>query len=136
MFRPSTERGMPALGCAASGREVTARTRSMASSMATGPTLQLQPITCAPFLEPGCESFWSRTIETISVLVYGHLCDERNLWIYLPGGLDCLMQFLQISKRFQYQQIDAALYQRRDLFAESGASFVVRSFAQRLNANS
>ena len=48
MLRPSTERGMPALGCAESGAVVTARTRSMASSMATGPTLQLQPTTSAP----------------------------------------------------------------------------------------
>ena len=48
MLRPSTERGMPALGCAASGKVVTARTRSIASSMATGPMLQLQPMTSAP----------------------------------------------------------------------------------------
>src|ERR1039458_1159690 len=48
MFLPSTERGMPALGWAARGSAVSARTRSMASSMATGPTLQLQPITSAP----------------------------------------------------------------------------------------
>ena len=48
MFLPSTERGIPALGCAAKGREVAARTRSIASSMATGPTLQLQPMTSAP----------------------------------------------------------------------------------------
>ena len=46
--RPSTERGMPALGWAESGAVVTARTRSSASSMATGPTLQLQPTTSAP----------------------------------------------------------------------------------------
>src|SRR5438270_345513 len=39
---------MPAFGCAASGMVVTARTRSMASSIATGPILQLQPITSAP----------------------------------------------------------------------------------------
>ena len=39
---------MPAFGCAANGKVVTARTRSMASSMATGPMLQLQPITSAP----------------------------------------------------------------------------------------
>src|SRR6266446_2111669 len=36
---------MPAFGWAARGREVTARTRSIASSIATGPTLQLMPIT-------------------------------------------------------------------------------------------
>ena len=46
------------------------------------------------------------------------------------------MQLLQISKRFQYEQIDAALNQRRDLFAESGASFLIRSLAQGFNANS
>lgn len=48
MFRPSTERGIPALGCAEMGAVVAARKRSIASSIATGPTLQLQPMTSAP----------------------------------------------------------------------------------------
>src|SRR5580700_8079279 len=48
IFLPSTDLGIPALGWAASGREVAARTRSIASSIATGPTLQLHPITFAP----------------------------------------------------------------------------------------
>src|SRR6478752_7279800 len=48
MFLPSTDRGIPALGCAESGREVAALIRSTESSIVTGPTLQLQPITSAP----------------------------------------------------------------------------------------
>ena len=45
MLRPPTSRGMPALGCALSFREVTAAIFSIASSIACGPTEQLSPMT-------------------------------------------------------------------------------------------
>ena len=48
MLRPSTSRGLPALGWADRGRLVTASIRSIVSSIGAGPTAQLTPITVAP----------------------------------------------------------------------------------------
>ena len=48
MLRPSISRGRPALGCADSFTVATCAMRSMVSSMAAGPTLQLSPTTSAP----------------------------------------------------------------------------------------
>jgi len=48
MLRPSTLRGMPAFGIAASVRSVAARMRSMAVSTVAGPLEQLQPTASAP----------------------------------------------------------------------------------------
>ena len=77
MFRPSTERGMPAFGCAASGRVVTARTRSIASSIATGPMLQLQPMTSAlPVGELGGESLRIGTVKAVGIFVHRHRCNH------------------------------------------------------------
>ncbi len=50
MLRPSTARGSPALGMAASGRRVARRIRSMTVSTVAGPSEQLQPMTSAPHL--------------------------------------------------------------------------------------
>ena len=48
MLRPSTARGMPALGIAASGRVVAVRMASIAVSTVAGPVEQLTPIASAP----------------------------------------------------------------------------------------
>ncbi len=50
MFRPSTSRGWPALGCATSGASVAAASRSIVSSIGAGPTLQFTPMRFAPSL--------------------------------------------------------------------------------------
>ena len=48
MLRPSTSRGLPALGCADSCSRVTASIRSMVSSIGAGPTAQFTPMIVAP----------------------------------------------------------------------------------------
>jgi hypothetical protein len=48
MLRPSTARGMPALGMAASGSVVALRMASMAVSTVAGPVEQLTPMASAP----------------------------------------------------------------------------------------
>ncbi len=48
MLRPSTARGMPALGMAANGRVVAERMASMAVSTVAGPVEQFTPIAPAP----------------------------------------------------------------------------------------
>ena len=48
MLRPSISRGCPAFGCADSFTVATRASRSIASSIAAGPTLQLSPTTSAP----------------------------------------------------------------------------------------
>ena len=140
MLRPSTERGMPALGCADRGREVTARTRSMASSMATGPTLQLMPSTSTLHsVKRGGESFGVGAIQAIAVFVNRDLGDDGNLRIrlriHVAAGEHGLMQLFQVAKRFEHQQIDATFDQGLDLLAESRAGLFERSLAQRLDAN-
>src|SRR5208337_2375662 len=44
------------------------------------------------------------------------------------------MQFLEVSKSFQDQQIDTALSQCLDLFAECLTCFLKRSFSQRFDS--
>ena len=126
---------MPALGWAASGRELTARTRSMASSIATGPTLQLQPITSAPHsVQPGSESFRVGTIQAVAVFVNRDLRHQWNFGSHILGREHGLMQLFEIPESFQDQQIDAALGQGRNLLAEGVTSFLERRLAQRLNS--
>ena len=48
MLRPSISRGWPAFGCADSFTVATRASRSIVSSIAAGPTLQLSPTTSAP----------------------------------------------------------------------------------------
>jgi hypothetical protein len=139
MLRPSTERGMPALGCAARGREVTARTRSMASSMATGPTLQLMPSTSTfhsvsrAAKASGSEP--SRQLPSSSIVTWATMGRTESSGFDVAAGQHGLVQFFDVAEGFEHQQIDAALDQGRDLFAERRARLFKRSLAQRFNAN-
>jgi len=100
MLRPSILRGMPAFGWAASGLSVRRRMRSMASSMATGPTLQLQPITSTPqsiSLEVKVSGLApSRQLPSSSMVT----CATNCMAGALRARQDCLMQLLQVAKSF------------------------------------
>ncbi len=127
---------MPALGCAARGREVAARTRSIASSIATGPTLQLMPSDVhVPFRQACAKCFRVGAVEAVSVFIDRDMRNDRNLRIHIAAGEDGLMQFFEIAKSLEHQQIDAALDQGRNLIAKRRASFFERSLAERLDAN-
>ena len=128
---------MPAFGCAAKGREVAARTRSIASSMATGPTLQLQPITSAPhsasFGTNVSGSEPSRQLPSSSIVTWATIGSEAA---HIPRRQHGLVNFFQISESLENQQIDAAFDQRLDLLAKRVASFLERSFSQRFDSGS
>ncbi len=136
MLRPSTDRGMPALGWAARGREVRARTRSITSSIATGPTLQLQPMTSAPQLSirgvklSGVEP--SRQFPSSSMVTWA---TTGILGSTSRAARIAWCKFLDVAEGFQHQQVDAAFDQGCDLLAEGGAGFLERGLAQRFNAD-
>ena len=128
---------MPALGCAASGLVVTARTRSIASSIATGPTLQLQPTTSAPHsasLAANVSGSSRRDNSPSSSIV---TCgDHGQPGIHLARGQHRLVQFFEVSQSLENQQIHPAFRQGSNLLAKCGARFFERRLAQRLNSNS
>ena len=58
MLRPSTARGMPALGMAASGSAVAGRMASTAVSTVVGPVEQLTPTALAPHSVSSAAACW------------------------------------------------------------------------------
>jgi len=84
MFRPSTDLGMPAFGCAASGSEVTARTRSTHAAVDTDHV-------DVPLRKAGSEGLGIRTVEAVAVFVNRHMRDDRNLGIHIAAGEHSLM---------------------------------------------
>ena len=123
MFRPSTERGMPALGCAARGREVTARTRDGVEH-GNRSILQLQPITSAPQSASFAAKSRIGTVEAVRIFVDGYGRDDRQLGIDVARRQHRLVQLLDGAERLQDQQIDAAFSKRFNLFAKCRAGFV------------
>jgi hypothetical protein len=111
--------------------------RSTASSIATGPTLQLHPMTSTPHSSSlgvkvsGVEP--SRQFPSSSMVT---CATTGNLRIHVTGSQYGLMQFFQITEGLQHQQVDAAFDQSRNLLPERGTSFLERGFPQRLNAHS
>ncbi len=109
----------------------------MASSMATGPTLQLQPITSAPHSSSlRRECFRVGSVEAIAVFVDGDLRHDRQGRSDIFGGQQCLMDFFQVAEGLQHEQIDAAFNQSLNLFTKGVAGLLERSFAQGFDSGS
>ena len=97
MFRPSTERGIPAFGWAAKGREVAARTRSIGvqhchrahaavhSRSRPRPTLSSRGANVSG-VDPSRQ---------FAILIDGDLCHDRETRIYFSCGQHRLVQFFK-----------------------------------------
>ena len=105
--------------------------------MATGPTLQLQPMTSAPQLSirgvklSGVEP--SRQLPSSSMVTWA---TTGILGFTSRAARIAWCSSSTIAKGFQHQQVNAAFDQGCDLLAEGGASFVEGGLAQRLDAHS
>ena len=127
---------MPALGCAASGIVVTARTRSMrvqhgdwpdaavAADHVGAPRLQLRPVVLG-----------TGAVEAVAVFIDRDLRHDRQLGIHVARRENRLMQLFQVSEGFKDQQVDTLFVQRGNLLAKGVAGFVERDLAQRLDAH-
>ena len=108
----------------------------MTSSMATGPTLQLQPMHIhAPAFNPRRKALRGGAVEAVSVFVNGDVRHHRNPGIHVPRGQNRLVKFFHVAKGLQHEQVNPAFDQRCDLLAECGAGFLERGLAQRFNAD-
>ena len=113
-----------------------ARTRSITSSIATGPTLQLQPMHVnAPAFNPRRKTLRSRAVEAVSVFVDGDVSHHRNFGIHVPRSQNRLVKFFHVAEGLQHEQIHAAFDQGCDLLPECGAGFLEGGLAQRFNAD-
>ena len=136
MLRPSTDRGMPAFGCAARGREVTARTRSIAFQHRHRPHTAIDAeYVHLPFRQPRRKGLGVGAVEAVAVFVDRDLGDEGKLRIHVAASQHGLVQLFEVAEGFEHQQIDAAFDERRGLFAKRRTRLVERSLAQRFDAN-
>ena len=104
--------------------------------MATGPTLQLQPMHVdAPAFNPRRKALRGRAVEAVSVFVDGDVGHHRNLGIHVAGSQNRLVKFFHVAEGLQHEQVNAAFDQGCDLLAEGGAGFLERGLAQRFNAD-
>ena len=136
MLRPSTLRGIPAFGCAASGSGVTLRSRSIVSSIAAGPVEQLHPTTSTPKsvsrLPKTSGSVPSSALPSSSIVTSATIGNPgaasrpaSTAWCSSSIGPEC----------FQQQHVHALGCHHLDLLAESSSRLIPSNLAQRLDAN-
>jgi hypothetical protein len=113
---------------------VTASIRSIVSSIGAGPTAQFTPMTVAPLFELRREPLGRRAVERVAILFGGHLRHDRQIG-QRPHRVDRRADLVQIAKRLEDEQIDAAFEKRARLLAEVLARFVDADLAPRLDAD-
>ena len=57
------------------------------------------------------------------------------MWAHIPGSEDCLVKFLDITKCFKHEQVDATLNERCDLTPEGSTSLLKGGLTQGFYAN-
>ena len=119
MVRPSTERGMPALGWAESG------TRGDGAHALQGIQHGHRTDAAVDADDVGSPGFQllavvlgARAVEAVAVFVDGDLRHHRQLRIHLAGGQDRLVQFFQVAEGLQDDEVDAFFIQGSNLLAE------------------
>ena len=136
MLRPSTARGMPALGMAARGSVVAARMASMAVSTVAGPVEQLTPMALgAPLGEQRRGLRGRGAIQAVALVVHGDHDQHGQVGSDFAGGVQGLVRLVQRGHGFDDQQVHAGLGQGANLLGKGGAGFVQAGFAQRLQAH-
>ncbi len=135
MLRPSTSRGLPALGCADSRqpRDGLHPLDRLEHRRRTDRAVDADDGRAAP-LELGREPLGRRAVERVAVLLGRHLRDDRQIG-QRPHGVDRRADLVQIAERLEDEEIDAALEQRPRLLAEVLARLVDAGLAPRLDAD-
>ena len=135
MLRPSTSRGLPALGWAESGCFVTASIRSIVSSIGAGPTAQLTPMTVAPRRSSSGANrsggVPSSVLPSSSVVICAMIGRSETLAHRVDRGAD----LVQVPERFEHEQIHAAVDEGQRLFAEVLPRLVDSRLAPRLDTD-
>ena len=137
MFLPSTERGMPAFGCAdkrqgSGGPHALDGVQHGHRTHAAVATDDVR----APLFQPRRKGLRIGTIQAVAVFVDRDLHDQWQFRAHILGRQHGLMEFLQVSEGFQHQQIDPALRQRRNLLAKCLTGFFERGLSQGLDSGS
>ena len=102
--------------------------------MAAGPTEQLQPTHIdAEAGETGAEGLRIGSVEGVAVLVDGDLGDDGHAGRSGARGQHRLVQFVDIAKGFQQDQVHAFGGQHLDLLAEGSLRLFARDLAEGLN---
>ena len=131
MLRPSTERGMPALGCAASGQGSGGAHAFDGVEHGDRPDAAVDAgHVDVPLRQPGGKGFGVGTVEAVAVFIDRDLRDDGNIRIDIAAGEHGLMQLFEVAKGFEHQQIDAALDQRRNLLAKGSAGLFETKFCR------
>ena len=135
MFRPSTSRGRPALGCATSRAGDTSAIRSIVSSIAAGPTLQLRPMTStarAARTGVNCSGGAPSAVRPSSPVVIWATIGSRET---ARTPRTAAPSSLEVAERFQHEEVDAALGERLRLLAKCLLRFVETGLPPGLDAN-
>ncbi len=101
--------GMPALGCAESGRCVTDAMRSTISSALWGPTPQFVPMTSTPSESSASATpsgVWPEGVSSSPVKL---TCATRGRSQTSCTAANRLRDLLDTEKGFQYEEVDSAL---------------------------
>ncbi len=115
-------------------RSVTRAIASTVSSMAAGPTEQFTPMTIrARPLEVGRERLDGRAVEAAAVLLRRHLRDDGQRRDAAHGA-NRREDLVQVAKRLEHEEIDAAFDQRLGLLAERRLGLLDGRAAPRLDA--
>ena len=85
-------------------------------------------------LEFRSEAFGRGAVQRVTVLLGGHLRDDRQVR-YASHRVDSGTHLVQVTKRFEDEELDAAFGERRRLLAEIFARFVDAGFAPRFDAD-
>ena len=134
MLRPSTARGMPALGMAARGSVVAARMASMAVSTVAGPVEQLTPMASAPHSVSSGGGLRGRgAVEAVALVVHGDHDQHGQVRGDLARGQQRFARLVQRGHGFDDEQVDAGRpASAANLLGKGGAGLVQAGLAQRL----
>ena len=133
MLRPSTARGMPALGMAARGSVVAPRMASMAVSTVAGPVEQFTPMAPAPHSVSSAAAWAgeapSRQLLSSSTVT---MTSDGQIGSDLARRLQRLVSLVQRGHGLNDEQVHAGIVQGANLLGKGGAGFVEAGLAQRL----
>ena len=135
MLRPSTSRGLPALGCADSRTRRHRRHPLDRLEHRRRPDAQLTPMTSRRAASSSRrEPLGRRAVQRVAVLLGRHLRDDRQVG-HAAHGVDRRADLVQVAERLEDEQVDAAFDERLRLLAEVLARLVDAGLAPRLDAD-
>ena len=135
MFRPSTSRGRPALGCAASFTVATLGHPFDRFQHRRGSHAAIDADHAgAELFEVRHEGFGRRAVERVAIFFSGDLGDDREVR-QAAHRSDRGADLVDIAERLEHEEVNAPLEQGLRLFAEVFLGFVYPGLAPRLDAD-